>query len=154
MPMRWRWLDWPTAARWAATFVCFVGVNWLLLANAKSFEKVPSFIAYQDKIVHFGIFAVLAGLVRWSMPNSTGSVVLRASLVLVLIGYGAGIECIQPLIPHAGRSFEWMDMLMDGLGVLAGLWLCECLACRQPSLVICGTSGEGEGNEPNQPVAS
>ena len=129
--MRWRWLEWPVVARWAVTCMCFAVVNWLLFAPSSSFEDVHIILAYQDKLAHFGIFAVLAGLVRWSLPAVWSSVPLRATLALVLLGYGAAIECLQPLIPHAGRSFEWLDMLMDGVGVVAGLWLCERLARQE-----------------------
>ncbi len=128
MAMRWGWLDWPGYARWSVTLAFLLLVNWLLFAPSTTFKDVHQFLAYQDKLTHFGIFGVLAGMVRWSVPGLWGSGWMRVILVLALAGYGVGTECIQPLIPRAGRSFEWRDLLMDGVGMAAGWWLCERLA--------------------------
>jgi len=126
--MRWGWLDWPAGARQVLTLGFLVLVNWLLFAPSSTFKEVHIFLAYQDKLAHFGIFFVLAGLIRWSVPGLWGRGWMRVMLVLALVGYGLGTECLQPLIPGAGRAFEWLDLLMDGLGVAAGLALCERLA--------------------------
>ena len=150
LAMRWRWLDRPAAARRVLTLVFLVLVNWLLFAPSKTFEEVHIIIAYQDKLAHFGIFFVLTGLVRWSVPGLWGTGWMRVILILAMVGYCLGTECLQPLIPGAGRCFEWLDLLMDGLGVAAGLWLCERLA-RQvagvmsaPLSVVFGREEEDE----------
>jgi len=128
LPMRWRWLNWPAAARRSVTATFFIFINWLLLAPAATFHDVHVWLSYQDKIAHVGIFGALSGLVRWSVPASRGVGRNRVVLILALLTYGAGIEFLQPFMPGSGRSFEWMDLLMDALGVVIGVGLCERLA--------------------------
>lgn len=132
LPMRWRWLNWPANARRTITLVYFVFLNWLLLAPASTFRNVHLFLAHQDKLAHFGIFAALTGLVIWSIPASWNEGKTRVVLILALLSYGAGIECLQPLLRGLGRTFEWMDLLMDCLGVACGVLLCEYLARKTP----------------------
>jgi VanZ family protein len=126
--MRWNWLNWPAPARRLTTFVFLVSINWLFLAPAGTFQDVHIFLSHQDKIAHFCIFGLLAGLIRWSIPADWGEGKRRLILAGALIGYGAAIECVQLLLPELGRSFEWMDLLMDTLGVVIGLWVCGRLA--------------------------
>ncbi|MEI8140992.1 MAG: VanZ family protein [bacterium] len=131
LSMRWGWLNWPAYARRTVTFAFILLVNWMLLSPAKTFEDVQVFFKYQDKLVHFGMFAVLAGLLRWSIPDPWGRGGKRIALILALIAYGATTECVQLLMPGLGRSFEWMDMCMDGIGVILGAWCCERLALSE-----------------------
>jgi VanZ family protein len=131
MAMRWWWLDWPGLARWSVTLAYVVLVNWLLLAPGKTFRDIHLVLAYQDKVAHFGIFCVLTGLFCWSLPGAHGTWRKRILILLAMVGYGVAIECIQPLIPNSGRTFEWLDLLLDGIGVAAGLLACECLARQE-----------------------
>jgi VanZ family protein len=130
MAMRWWWLDWPGYARWSVTLAYLVLVNWLLLAPGKTFRDIHLVLAYQDKVAHFGIFGVLTGLLCWSVPAMRSRWRKRVLILLAMVGYGVAIECIQPLIPNSGRSFEWLDMLLDGIGATAGLLACEWLERR------------------------
>lgn len=133
LAMRWKWLNWPANARRTLTFVFLVFVNWLFLTPASTFKDVHIFLSHQDKLVHFGIFCALTGLIRWSIPGHWGEGKMRIVLILTLLAYGTGIECLQPLMPGAGRSFEWMDLLLDGIGVAFGGWVCEQLARKKPA---------------------
>jgi hypothetical protein len=133
LSMRWRWLNWPANARRTLTLGYFVFLNWLLLAPASTFRDVHVFLSHQDKVAHFGIFAGLTGLVLWSTPASWGNGKPQVFLILTLLAYGAGIECLQPLMPDSVRTFEWMDLLMDCVGVAFGVWLCEHLARKEPA---------------------
>ena len=146
MVMRWAWLNRPGWTRWAATITFLALMNWLLLVPSKSFENVPVFLSYQDKIVHGMIFAALAGLIRWSIPGVWGKGWRRAVVIVALAAYGAGIECIQPLIPQAGRMFEWMDLLLDCVGIGVGVWTCERLA-RKGEPVDCPPAAPRAGCE-------
>jgi len=105
--------------------------NWILLAPAAIFQDVHVFLSHQDKIAHFGIFGVLTWLFRWSIPARWGSGWKRVCFICSLAAYGAAIEFVQPLIPGAGRSFEWMDMFWDCVGVAAGVFVCEWLSCAE-----------------------
>ncbi|MEI6970282.1 MAG: VanZ family protein [bacterium] len=107
--MRWSWLNWPVPARCLTTFAVLVFTSWLFLAPGDTFQDVHVFLSQQDKIAHFGIFCLLAGLIRWSIPADWGQGGRRLILAAALLGYGAAIECVQLLIPELGRSFEWMD---------------------------------------------
>lgn len=127
--MRWSWLNWSAPARRLSTFAVLVFANWLFLAPAGNFQDVHVFLSHQDKIAHFGIFGLLTGLIRWSIPADWGQGRRRLILAGVLIGYGAAIECIQLLLPAFGRSFEWMDLLMDIIGIVTGMWACGRLSC-------------------------
>lgn len=134
--MRWRWLNWPATPRRTVTLVFLVFFNWLFLAPASTFRDVHLFLSHQDKLAHFGIFGILTGLVRWSIPAPWGEGKTRVGMILALLAYGAGIECLQPFMPGAGRTFEWTDLLLDAVGVFMGILVCEYLARQeQPELV-------------------
>lgn len=125
--MRWTWLNWPAPARRIVAGAFIVFVNWLLLAPSTTFRDVHVFLAHQDKLAHLGIFGILAGLVRWSIPALWGKGWKRFALVMALLAYGVSSECAQLLLPSLGRSFEWADLLCDSIGIALGLWLCERL---------------------------
>ena len=68
---RWTLLNWPrvVAAGGAGMFLRWP-VNWLLLAPARTFEEVPELFPHEDKVVHGGVFLVLAFLVRWALVGN------------------------------------------------------------------------------------
>ena len=123
------WLSWPAWARLTTTGCYWVLVNWFLFAPSTTFQSVHHFLPQQDKIAHLVMMGTLAALVRWSIPDRWGRGWNGAVVILVLAAYGFGTECIQALVPSQGRSFEWADVLMDGLGSLLGMWLCGRLVC-------------------------
>ena len=122
--LRWRFLNWPAKARRVATLTIFLVVTGMLLAPTSSLPDVALPFPYLDKVTHIGIFAVLAAAVRWSLPFRAGQTGQPLMILLMLCAYGFGIECLQPLMPAAGRSFEWADLLADGVGTILGLWAC------------------------------
>lgn len=71
-----------------------------------------------DKYVHFGLFAGLTFLYRWSarIPWSWTSAAL---VLLAAIFFGGAIEVVQGWTGY--RSAEWTDLLFDGVGASAGL---------------------------------
>lgn len=74
-------------------------------------DDLPSTFGLSDKVLHLigyavlGVLAVLSGL-RW--PLAIGAVV----------GWGLVLEMTQGLLGY--RSFEWLDLVADGLGAAAG----------------------------------
>ncbi len=62
-----------------------------------------------DKINHLLAFMTLAFLFDYSFPSKT------KQLVIVLLGFGILIECIQSTIPH--HRADGMDLLVDGIGI-------------------------------------
>lgn len=96
---------------WRATFFTL-----LLMVTAFCVAKLPpSEPLINDKIQHFIAFAALAVPAAMSWPLHRLIVPIGIALVL----YGAAIECVQYFLPW--RSAEWLDLLADGAGVVAGL---------------------------------
>ena len=67
--------------------------------------------SHTDKLIHVGLYAVLAGLWRRALPR-----VRWVHLALALIAYGAAIEFLQGCT--ANRSASLGDGLANTLGVL------------------------------------
>lgn len=66
-----------------------------------------------DKVVHFGIFAALAGsgyLARFRLN----------ALIAGLLAYAVLSEILQGILPIA-RSADWRDSVADSIGIVAGL---------------------------------
>jgi len=128
MSSRWTWLNWSSRARWSLTAAFWGILNLLLFLPSQTFRHVSAVLPFQDKVVHLAIFWILTGLIRWSIPNPWGRGWKGGGIMLVLMSYGIGTECLQALIPSLGRSFEWADILVDCIGIVAGMSLCGRLA--------------------------
>lgn len=76
-------------------------------------SDVPSAPAGVDKVVHVGLFAVLALTGRWAGISAR-------ALAPLLIGYAVVSELVQGL-SVLGRSVSVADGVADVLGVLVGL---------------------------------
>jgi hypothetical protein len=127
---RWRWLNWPGWLRLTAAAVYFATVNWLLLAPASTFDSIGLRFPYEDKVVHFGMFAGLALLARWSAPERFGLPGRRLAVAAALVVYACAIEALQPSLTHFDRQFEWLDMACNFTGVVAGWLLFGLVAAR------------------------
>lgn len=69
-------------------------------------------LPFTDKQMHFMAFALLVMPLIWVKPRY---VLWLAPLALI---YGGVIELLQPFV---GRSADWLDLLADSGGILAGL---------------------------------
>ena len=70
-----------------------------------------------DKVAHGILYAGLAGLVSlglWRSNETPRAPVLFWLPILFAVLYGLSDEVHQLYVP--GRTFEWMDLLADGLG--------------------------------------
>jgi len=95
---------------WRATFFTL-----LLAVTAFCLAKLPpSEPLINDKIQHFIAFAALAVPCAMSWPLRR----FFPLLAVALIAYGAAIEFTQHFLPW--RSAEWLDLLADAAGVVAG----------------------------------
>lgn len=101
-----RWTS-PAQGRWAF-WLCMAAV--LALCLMPPAQHLPS--TGWDKANHALAFAVLAVLGLVAYPT-------RAARVLLgLLAFGAAIEVLQSLTGY--RTAEWLDLLADGAGVVAG----------------------------------
>ena len=104
-----------------------IAIVWLLfiaVAMLTPGENFPeqSFQA-EDKLIHFICFGLLSflwcgvGLKRDQVKGLEGRVLIN----YLVFGVGAGIvlECAQLYIPF--RSFDYMDMIVNEIGGIAGL---------------------------------
>jgi len=77
---------------------------------AKEVKGVAQLFPHIDKVAHFGIFTVLAGIMHRAF---------KAPIwfhLLLLTSYGAGIEIMQSILPHRQGSFP--DFIADFLGII------------------------------------
>jgi glycopeptide antibiotics resistance protein len=96
-------------------------------------HKVPG----MDKMVHFGLFAVFAFLWARVFNNSKRKRIKKSKyipnfLVFVFV-FAILVEYIQRLVP--GRSFDYMDILFNIMGVAAGAVLFYYLHKHKSKLV-------------------
>ncbi len=100
---------WVLPALWAV--VILIGTSWPTISVG------PDVPVGFDKVVHFSMYAVLAGLSLWSSQQSRS---LR-TLLLTIVGVAllAGIdEWHQSFIPS--RSMSFLDWVADCVGALTG----------------------------------
>jgi VanZ family protein len=75
---------------------------------------------HADKVVHLFLFFVMSFLLRAGISARTGCNLARATLITILacITYGGIIEILQGALFHRGA--EWLDLLADTIGAIAG----------------------------------
>ncbi|MBR3370161.1 MAG: VanZ family protein [Rhodobacteraceae bacterium] len=75
-------------------------------------ENEGRFPEHVDKLVHFGVFFVVA------FPAYVARMSFWPVILVGLVAYGGAVELIQP---HFGRSAEFADFIANSLGVVAAL---------------------------------
>lgn len=105
-----------------ALLVC-LGIYWLLAVAATHLPmpQVPSAPSHTDKLVHFAMYAGLAGLLLLTLTarDSVFSSQRLLRVWLVCVAYGGLDELSQ--IPLPSRSGDWADFATDAVGSLAGI---------------------------------
>ncbi|WP_234733493.1 VanZ family protein [Tellurirhabdus bombi] len=91
----------------AWTIIIFIGC-------ALPGDATPDVITVSDKFKHMAIFALWAFL--WRKASNLSYV----SLFVIGTLYGFAIEIYQLVMP-INRAFEWLDLVADAVGTLAGL---------------------------------
>lgn len=98
---------------WAGrAFALSVGLSLVLLFSPQGVGE-PAFV-HADKVVHYLLFALLAGTVRWRFGG-------RERLLWAVFGYAILSEVIQATV-LPGRSGDVVDVLADIAGASLG-WL-------------------------------
>ena len=74
-----------------------------------------------DKIIHFGLFTILGFLFVGTrqQPEKLFQIVKENRYTYLLLLYAISLEMIQTLIAY--RSFEFLDSLTNGLGIISGI---------------------------------
>ena len=88
----------------------------ILLISILSIQEIEiqSSVSFSDKLLHFFCFLYLTILSWLSRIIST-----ELWLYVIVLAYGILIEIIQIYIPY--RSFEFLDIFADFLGILAAI---------------------------------
>lgn len=101
---------------WNILILIFCLIN---LSNINQVQtiKIPNL----DKVVHFIFYTTSSFLWSWALLNKNASA-YKLNLTLIVFGlilFGLIVEFLQDILPTQ-RSFEWLDVLCNTLGVLFG----------------------------------
>ena len=94
------------------TFIMFAPPEWLFSSEIKE-ESI-----YIDKIIHTLVFVFL---VLWF----SGQVKMTLSFFVIVSFYGCIVELVQYYLPY--RSFEWLDLLFNQIGIVTGIMIGKVL---------------------------
>jgi VanZ family protein len=104
-----RLTPWIPAALWAGV---------LFFLSSRSWGDAPSRIPVDDSVVHFGLYFVFGVLLALGRRLAVEPPSFFRVFIIGLL-YALSDEVHQLFVP--GRTFDPMDLLADGLGVLIGL---------------------------------
>ncbi|MEZ0484763.1 VanZ family protein [Fibrella aquatica] len=92
-------------------------IGWTITISIGCFwpsSGLPDLSQNRDKYLHaviFFLFTILWRLVGWSATRT----------LIVGLLYAGAIELVQASFPNLNRSGDWLDFIVDGIGVLIGL---------------------------------
>ena len=120
---------------------CFAAVvlasGYLLFAPS---PPGPPLFPHADKVVHLGLFALLAATARWRFSASY-------EVLLAVLGYALGSEVVQSLV-LPDRSGDPRDLAADTAGALVGRYVAGLLLARSRRR----TSGPGRSARRGSPA--
>lgn len=120
-------------------FTYFIpGIAWFFIVGTLTLipgKNVPEVnwlnIPYLDKIVHMGLFGgltLLFCLPYFKSHFSLQKKINRFFLIsLIAFVWGFAVEVLQKFFV-VGRSFEWADLLADGVGVAFAFFISKSIA--------------------------
>ena len=114
------------ARRWLPPLL-WAGV--ILLGTSLPQEAVPVQTSRIDKILHFGIYTVLAFLLTRQISVGFRLWQSVALAIAFAMAFGALDEWHQPLIP--GRSTEFADWVADSIGAVVGASIAAIMEHRR-----------------------
>ncbi|MBO0951655.1 VanZ family protein [Fibrella forsythiae] len=92
-------------------------IGWTITISIGCFwpsSHLPDLSHNRDKYLHaviFFLFAILWRMAGWSVTR----------VVAVGLLYAGAIELVQALIPEIHRSGDWLDFVVDAIGLVIGL---------------------------------
>jgi VanZ family protein len=102
----------------------------IVFATSIPASAVPRKLGSFDKFVHFGMYAVLAGLVTFALRDRKAMLRVLLVAALAVAAFGAVDEWHQQFIP--GRRTEMADWVADAAGGLVGVVVTYLLLLRWP----------------------
>ena len=94
-----------------------LGISIVLISILSVQEiEIQSSVNFSDKFLHFSCFLYLT-IISWL----SRIIYKELWLYVIVLAYGILIEIVQIYIPY--RSFEFLDIFADFLGILAGSFL-------------------------------
>ena len=111
--------------RWIVVFCYMAIVSWLSLAPAEVFQASPLRFAHADKLMHFGMYGVLAFLLCRALRMS-GRRACRWRWVWVALastGYGFLMELAQLVMISGDRYYSLADVAANALGASVAVFL-------------------------------
>ena len=94
-------------------------IAFLSLLPTSNLPDIPYFSG-EDKAIHFGMYAGLGFMACWSLNIRNNRLKSYPILLLFVFMWGVIMEILQRLIAN-GRSLEYLDMLANFAGAVAGL---------------------------------
>ena len=88
--------------------------------------ETQSLVHFSDKLLHFFCYLYLT-IISWL----SRIIYKELWLYVIVLAYGILIEIIQIYIPY--RSFEFLDIFADFLGILAGIFFINFLKDLYPN---------------------
>jgi VanZ family protein len=101
----------------------------IIFATSTPSELVPQQVSTFDKVAHFSMYAVLAGLLTRYLSEITTHWLAALAAVAIAVTFGAIDEWHQQFIP--GRSTELADWRADSLGAATGSLLTALVVRRR-----------------------
>ncbi|MBX2815127.1 MAG: VanZ family protein [Saprospiraceae bacterium] len=114
-PTKEKVLQWKWVVVWSAVI--------LLISILPSFLLPPNeenvlWTFSMDKVGHFAVYAILAGLIAWTWRHQSWKARFAAALITSSL-YGVLLECAQLLLTTS-RHFEIDDIIANIIGSLCG----------------------------------
>ena len=143
-PSRMLWMrylrEMPFAQRKRMVFYCSLVIAILSLAPHSVIPESADLIPGQDKIVHFGMYATLAGLAFWSIRLARRTHIHTIPVFAGSLVYGILMELLQQHLPALQRSFSYGDIVANGAGAASCLavmaWRARSMQAAIPLLLL------------------
>ena len=105
--------------------ILLVSIVFISILSIQEIE-VQSSVNFSDKLLHFFCFLYLT-IISWL----SRIIFKELWLYVIVLAYGILIEIIQIYIPY--RSFEFLDIFADFLGILVGIFFINFLKDLYPN---------------------
>ena len=109
----------------SSRLILLISIIMISILSVQEIQAEASF-NLNDKLLHFGCFLYLT-IISWL----SRIIYKELWLYVIVLAYGILIEIIQIYIPY--RSFEFLDIFADFLGILVGSFLINLLKDLYPN---------------------